>query len=126
LGADWEREQRLLVIAAALPQLAPRYLEQLSDEALSDPRHREAIGLLRAGVPPEQWSEELQPLASALRADPGAESASEDQLRETVYRVQLPALERKVQALRDAGETESALKMIDLVQRVRAALRGDA
>jgi DNA primase len=126
LGADWEREQRLLVIAAALPQLAPRYLEQLSDEALSDPRHREAIGLLRAGVPPEQWSEELQPLASALRADPGAESASEDQLRETVYRVQLPALERKVQALREAGETESALKMIDLVQRVRAALRGDA
>lgn len=125
LGADWERERRLLVIAAALPQLAPRYLETLPDEALSDPRHREAIGLLRQGVGPEQWSEELQPLASALRADAGAETASEDELRETVYRVQLPALERRAQALRDAGDTENALKMIDLVQRVRAALRGE-
>ena len=126
LGADWERERRLLVIAAALPQLAPRYLANVPDEALSDPRHREAIGLLQQGVPPEDWSEELQSLASALRADPGAESASEEELRETVYRVQLPALERKTQALREAGDTEGALRMIGLVQRVRAALRGES
>jgi hypothetical protein len=125
LGADWERERRLLVIAAALPELAPRYLANVPDEALSDPRHREAIGLLQQGVPPEEWSEELQSLASALRADPGAESASEEELRETVYRVQLPALERKTQALREAGDTEGALRMIGLVQRVRAALRGE-
>ncbi len=126
LGAAWERERRLLVLAAALPAEATAQLETLPDEALSDPAHRDALGLLRQGVAPVDWPEELQPLASALRADPGAEHATADELREVVYRVQLPALERRAQALRDAGDTEGALRMIDLVQRVRAALRGEA
>jgi DNA primase len=124
LGAPWERERRLLVLAAALPEVAQAQLETLPDEALTDPVHRQALGLLRGAVPLGQWPEELQPLASALRADPGAEHATADELREVVYRVQLPALERRAQALRDAGDTEGALRMIDLVQRVRAALRG--
>jgi DNA primase len=124
LGAPWERERRLLVLAAALPAVAQAQLETLPDEALTDPVHRQALGLLRGAVPLAQWPEELQPLASALRADPGAEHATADELREVVYRVQLPALERRAQALRDAGDTEGALRMIDLVQRVRAALRG--
>jgi hypothetical protein len=112
------------VLAAALPEVAREQLETLPDEALTDPVHRQALGLLRGAVPLGQWPEELQPLASALRADPGAEHATADELREVVYRVQLPALERRAQALRDAGDTEGALRMIDLVQRVRAALRG--
>ena len=66
------------------------------------------------------------PRASALRADPGVELATAEQLREVVYRVQLPALARRAQVLRDAGDTEAALRMIDLVQRLRAALRGEA
>ena len=70
---------------------------------MSDPAHREALGLLRAGVPPAAWPEALQPLASALRPIPAAEHASADELREAAYRVQLPALERRAQALRDAG-----------------------
>jgi len=126
LGAAWERERRLLVLAAALPDIAQVQLETLPDEALTDPAHRRALGLLRAATPLAQWPDELQPLASALRADPGAEHATADELREVVYRVQLPALERRVQALRDAGDDEGALRMIDLVQRVRAALRGEA
>jgi len=126
LGAGWERERRLLVLAAALPEAASAELATLPDEALTDPAHREALGLLRAGVPLAQWPEALQPLASALRGDPGADLASLDELREVVYRVQLPELERRAQVLRDAGDTEGALRMIDLVQRVRAALRGEA
>lgn len=125
LGAPWERERRLLVLAAALPEIAVAQLETLPDEALTDPAHREAVGLLRRGIAPVEWPEELQPLASALQADPGAEHATADELREVVYRVQLPALERRAAALRDAGDAEGALRMIDLVQRVRAALRGE-
>ena len=124
LGAPWERERRLLVLAAALPGVAQAQLETLPDEAVTDPAHRQALGLLRGAVPLAQWPEDLQSLASALRADPGAEHATADELREVVYRVQLPVLERRAQALRDAGDTEAALRMIDLVQRVRAALRG--
>jgi len=125
LGTDWERERRLLVLAAALPELAPAVVDALPEEAMSDPAHREALGLVRAGVPPAAWPEALQPLANALQADPGGEHASADELREAAYRVQLPALERRAQALRDAGDAEGALRMIDLVQRVRAALRGE-
>ena len=125
LGAAWERERRLLVLAAALPEAAAVELTTLPDEALSDPVHRAALGLLRSGVPPAEWPDALQPLASALRADPGVELASPQELREVVYRVQLPALERRAQVLRDAGDTEAALRMIDLVQRLRAALRGE-
>ncbi len=88
--------------------------------------HREALGLLRRACRLAEWPDALQPLASALRADPGVELATAEQLREVVYRVQLPALERRAQVLRDAGDTEAALRMIDLVQRLRAALRGEA
>lgn len=124
LGAAWERERRLLVLAAALPDIAQEHLASLPDEALSDPAHRAAAAQLRRGVTPADWPDDLQSLASALRADPAADHASQEQLQEVVYRVQLPALERRVQALRDAGDTEGALRMIELVQRVRAALRG--
>jgi DNA primase len=125
LGADWERERRLLVLAAALPDAASQ-LETLPDEAMSDPDHRRALQLVRRGTPVAQWPDDLQGLGSALRADPAAEDATVEQLTEVAYRVQLPALERKVAALRGAGDTEGALRMIELVQRVRATLRGDA
>lgn len=123
LGADWERERRVLVMAAALPDCAPGYLEALPEEAITDPQHREALALLRAGTGPDAWDEHLQPLASALLADPGADSATEAQLREAVYRVQLPALERRAHLLRDAGDAEGALRVIELIRRVRAQLR---
>jgi DNA primase len=125
LGADWERERRLLVLAAALPDAAGQ-LASLPDEAMSDPVHRQALDLVRRGIPVAEWPEDLQGLASALRADPAAEDASVAQLTEVAYRVQLPALERRVAALRSAGDTEGALRMIELIQRVRATLRGDA
>jgi DNA primase len=124
LGTAWERERRLLVLAAALPGVASAHLANLPDETMTDPGHRAAAALLRDGVPTAAWPDDLQAIAAALEADPAADAATEEQLREVVYRVQLPALERRVQALRDAGDTEGALRMIELVQRVRAALRG--
>jgi hypothetical protein len=62
---------------------------------------------------------------SAVQADSSGEGTTESELREAVYRVQLPALERRVQQLRESGDDEGALKMIDLVQRIRAALRAE-
>jgi DNA primase len=123
LGAAWEREHRLLVLAAALPGTATEELASLPEDAVGDPAHRAALALLRAGVPPADWPEDLESLANALRADPAADAATVEELREVIYRVQLPALERRAHALRDAGDAEGALRVIELLQRVRAALR---
>ncbi|MFN8123150.1 MAG: DNA primase [Thermoleophilia bacterium] len=125
LDAERLRERRLLALAVALPAAASRLLGDLPDEALSEPSHREAVRLLRAGEQPERWPEELQELGTVLRADPGAEEATEEELREAVYRVQLPGLERRASALREAGDAEGELRVQHLVNRLRAALRGE-
>jgi len=125
LDAERLRERRLLVLAVALPDAAARLLGDLPDEALSEPSHREAARLLRAGEQPEGWPGELQELGTVLRADPGAEGATEEELREAVYRVQLPGLERRASAMREAGDAEGELRVQHLVNRLRAALRGE-
>jgi len=125
LGADWERERQMLVIAMTMRDRAPRYLAPLPDEAIIDPLHREIVQLLRDGAAVDEWPEHLQATVSAVQADSSGEGTTESELREAVYRVQLPALERRVQQLRESGDDEGALKMIDLVQRIRAALRAE-
>jgi DNA primase len=125
LDAERLRERRMLALAVALPSVAARYLGDLPDEALSEPSHREAARLLRSGEPPEHWPEELQELGTVLRADPGAGEATEEELREAVYRVQLPGLERRASVLREAGDAEGELRVQHLVNRLRAALRGE-
>ena len=125
LGADWERERQMLVIAMTMRDRAPRFLAPLPDEAIIDPVHREIVQLLRDGTAVDEWPEHLQATVSAVQADSSGEGTTESELREAVYRVQLPALERRVQQLRESGDDEGALKMIDLVQRIRAALRAE-
>jgi DNA primase len=125
LDAERMRERRMLALAAALPGIAPGYLGDLPDEALSEPVHREAARLLRSGEPPERWPEDLQELGTVLRADLGEDGATEAELREAVYRVQLPGLERRAAALREAGDAEGELRVQNLVNRLRAALRGE-
>jgi DNA primase len=125
LDAERVRERRLLALAAALPSVAPRLLGDVPEEAVAEPAHREALGLLRAGEPPERWPESLQGLGVALRADPAAAVATEAELQEVVRRIQLTGLERRAAALRERGDDEAALHVLDLVHRLRAALRGE-
>ena len=125
LDAERMRERRMLALAVAMPSIAVKYLGDLPDEALSEPVHLDAVRLLRSGEPPDRWPEHLQELGTVLRADAGAEEASEAELREAVYRVQLPGLERRAAALRESGDAEGELRLQHLMNRLRAALRGE-
>ncbi|MCB0873251.1 MAG: DNA primase [Actinobacteria bacterium] len=125
LTAETMRERHVLVLAAALPRIASSFLKDLPDDAMSEPAHREALDLLRAGTEPEDWPEHLEQLGTVLRADPSAEAATEAELTEAVYRLQLPVLERRAAALRASGNAEGALRVQQLVNRLRQALRGE-
>ena len=50
LSADEERERRLLVLAVALPEGAPRYLGSMSEDAFEVDEHRRAFALLASGT----------------------------------------------------------------------------
>jgi DNA primase len=124
LAADAERERRLLSLAVALPDLAPRYLADLPPEALGSPEHRRARELLVAGVGPEAWPEELLALGIELQARATEAPATEAELREAVFRVEAPMLERRAAELREAGEEGELLRVLALLNRLRAATRG--
>lgn len=125
LGAEGVRERRLLALAAAAPAAAAGVLADIPDEAIGEPVHREALALLRRGVAPADWPSHLQDLAISLRAGTEGVDPSVAELREAAYRVQIPALERRAARLREMGDEEGRLRVLDLVRRLRAALRGD-
>jgi DNA primase len=126
LDAETLRERRLLVLAvAAGPDAAREVLTGVTDEVFGEPAHRRAAALLRDGSPLEGWPDDLRELAILLRAEASEGSGTLAELREASYRVQIPALERQAARLRESGDEEGRLRVLDLVRRLRAALRGD-
>ncbi|MGD9694784.1 MAG: DNA primase [Thermoleophilia bacterium] len=121
------RERRFLAMAVALPEAARPYLEGFPAEAFEVEEHRRAFELLRSGaVAPEDWADDLSATAVALRVEVAGVEVTEPELREAAYRVEIPMLERRAAELRAAGDEGGLLKTLDLVRRLRAALRGDA
>jgi DNA primase len=121
------RERRLLELAMALPTAAPAYLEELSSEAFHLDAHRRAFALLASGVTRlEDWPEELGELGARLNAEMVGAPASEAELREAVYRLQLPLVERRAAQRREAGDERGRMEALDLARRLRAALRGES
>jgi DNA primase len=117
-------ERRLLVLAVALPDHAPRYLAELPPGGLSSEEHREAAALLAAGTPPEDWPERLATLGAHLRAEAAVADATVEELREAVLRVQLPSLEREAERRRREGDDAGRLQVLELIRRARAAASG--
>lgn len=125
LSADDERERRLLSLAMALPDVAPAYLAALPVEALGSDDHRRARDLLVAQTKPSDWPDDLGSLVIELQ-DRAADGAStEAELREAVLRVELPMLERRAAALREAGDEKELMNVLALLNRLRKATRGD-
>jgi DNA primase len=121
------RERRLLALAIALPRFARTYLDELAAEAFHVDAHREAYSLIVAGdLRLEGWPERLQPLAARLLADTAGLEVTEAELREAVYRLQLPMVERRAAERREAGDERGRLEALGLARRLRAALRGEA
>lgn len=134
LEPERARERQFLARAAASPQDAAEVLSDLPDEVFAEHAHRRALALLREGTPPERWPDDMQELALALRVE-GASLAVDvgttpdvrrAALREAAMRVQIPALERRAAMLRERGNEQERLKVLDLTRRLRAALRGTA
>ena len=124
-GAQEIRERRLLAMALALGAQADPYLTDLPAQALVVPEHRRALDLLRAGErDPQRWPDDLRPLASALEVEAALGRATTDELREAIYRLQLPVLRRRATELREAGDERGSLDALELARRVEAALRG--
>jgi DNA primase len=123
LGPNEGRERRWLALALALPELAPTYVADLTAEAFDEPLNRRAFGLIAAGTAAAAWPEELSALALDLQAAVLDGVPAEAALREATYRLQERLLERRGQAARDAGEVETFLKIQDLLQRLRQAIR---
>ncbi|MEW6582072.1 MAG: DNA primase [Actinomycetota bacterium] len=123
LSADAERERRLLGLAVALPGVAPRYLAELPAEALGSPEHRRVRDLLVQGTPPHAWPEDLVPLGIELQARAAEAPATEAELREAVLRVEAPMLERRAAELRAAGDEAELIRVLGLLNRLRAATR---
>lgn len=119
------RERRLLAIAHALGDDARRYLESLSPESFAVDAHRRAFALLRDGNRDlESWPGDLVGVADAIRLESAAGEPTEAELRESVYRLELPMLRRRAADLRAAGDEAGSLHALDVARRVEAALRG--
>jgi DNA primase len=125
LSADEERERRLLVLAVALPEAAPRYLGSMSEDAFELDEHRRAFALLASGTTADRWPEELAGLAAGLRAEAGGSAPEEAELREATYRLQERSLERRAARAREAGDVDEFLRIQELLHQLRRAIRGD-
>ena len=123
LGADESRERRFLALALALPEVSARYLGDLSDDAFDLPDHRSAFSLIASGVGMDGWPEEVRPLAVELAAAVADEAPGEVELREATYRLQERSLERRAQRAREDGQIEEFLRLQELLQRIRQAIR---
>jgi DNA primase len=120
------RERRFLAMAVALPDAAGHFLDSLSTDAFEVEEHRRAFELLRSGETDlDAWPEELGALVLALRLELADSHATEAELREAAYRLELPMLVRRAAERRAAGDDAGWLQTQELVRRVRAALRGD-
>jgi DNA primase len=126
LAADEARERRFLALALALPAVAGRYLDDLTEDAFDLPDHRRTFSLLVSGIAADGWPEELRPLAVELAASVADETPDEVELREATYRLQERSLERRAQQAREEGEIEEFLRLQELLQRVRHAIRSSA
>lgn len=125
LGADEARERRFLALALALPAVAGRYLGDLGDDAFDLPDHRRTFSLIASGVGVDSWPEELRPLAVELAAAVADETPGEVELREATYRLQERSLERRAQRAREDGQIEEFLRLQELLQRLRQAIRSN-
>jgi DNA primase len=123
LGPDEARERRLLAIAVAVPDVAERYLAELSEEAFDLPIHRRAYSLLAAGERVERWPDDLEPLGIELQASASDEPPAEAELREATYRLQERSLERRAHRAREEGRVQDFLRLQELLQRLRGAIR---
>ncbi len=123
VSPDEARERRFLALAVALPDVARTYVGDLSDDAFDEALHRQAFALIASGEPPSRWPAELSALAVDLQVAIVDEAPAEAALREATYRLQERLLERRAHAAREAGQVESFLRLQDLLQRVRQAIR---
>jgi hypothetical protein len=113
-------------MAVALPDAAGHFLDSLSTDAFEVEEHRRAFELLRSGETDlDAWPEELGALVLALRLELADSHATEAEVREAAYRLELPMLVRRAAERRAAGDDAGWLQTQELVRRVRAALRGD-
>ncbi len=124
IGPEEARERRWLALAVALPEVSGRYADDLTEDAFDELLHRQAFALLASGAQAGRWPDELAALAVDLQAAVIDEAPTEAALRESTYRLQERLLERRAQAAREAGEVESFLRLQDLLQRLRHAIRG--
>ncbi len=124
VSPDEARERRMLALAVALPDIAATYVADLTEDAFDEPLHRRAFALLASGQGLARWPEELSDLGVDLQAAVVDETPTEPALREATYRLQERLLERRAHAAREAGEGESFLRLQDLLQRLRQAIRG--
>lgn len=124
VGPEAARELRWLALAVALPDVATQYANDLTDEAFDEALHRRAFALLASGELPARWPEELAALALELQAATVDQVPNEAALRESTYRMQERLLERRAQAAKAAGDVEGFLRLQELLQRLRQAIRG--
>ena len=98
-------------------------MSDLTDDAFDESLHRRAFTLIASGEPPARWPDELAALVVDLQAAVIDETPAEPALREATYRLQERLLERRAHATREAGDVEAFLRLQDLLQRVRQAIR---
>jgi DNA primase len=118
-------EERLLTLATAAPELAAPHLDDLSAGAFTEPDHARAFSLLTGGTPVGEWPEELAPLSARIRALASESTATQEEIREAAYRLQLPLLERRAAKLREQGAERELLEVLELRTKLRTALRGE-
>lgn len=127
LGPQDELERSLLALAMGNPGSAAAELANVWPEAFGDEEHRRVHALLVSGrCGAEEWPEEMRPLWAELAARAAEIDGGERALREGVYRVQLPALERRARELAEKGEETGYLEVLALMRRLKAATRGEA
>ncbi len=122
---QFRREVRFLALALADAGAAAEQLHSLPAEAFDDPEHRRAFELLAEGVAPERWPDELGRLLIRLRVEVVESPPGQSELREAGYRLQVPLLERRAAQLRQEGDPAELFRTLDLLRRVRDALRGE-
>jgi len=127
LSPQDEQERNLLALAMACGDAGARELAGVWPEALGAEEHRRARALLAEGLAgADAWPEPLRPLWAEIAARAAEIDGGERALREAVYRVQLPALERRARELGEKGEEKGYLEVLALIRRLKAATRGEA
>ena len=122
LDQEERLELRLLALALRAGETGAAELNALPSQAFDRSEHRLVAALIVEGVSVDAWPPELSELGGSLLAQEVGPAAVEE-LREAVLRLQQRALERRVVALRDSGDETALVQAMDLLRRVREALR---